>query len=120
MGEVYRARDTKLHRDVALKILRSVLEEDAGRRARFGREAQALASLNHPNIAQIHGLEEDSSGVQVLVLELVEGVPPPNESRITLSASPKLSRSGGKSRRGSTRPTSAASFIAISNHRTSR
>ena len=74
MGEVYRARDTKLHRDVALKILRSVLEEDAGRRARFGREAQALASLNDPNIAQIHGLEEDSSGVQVLVLELVEGV----------------------------------------------
>jgi serine/threonine protein kinase len=74
MGEVYRARDTRLHRDVALKILRSILEDDAGRRQRFGREAQALASLNHPNIAQIHGLEEDASGVQVLVLELVEGV----------------------------------------------
>ena len=74
MGEVYRARDTKLHRDVALKTLRSVEEGDTGRRARFVREAQALASLNHPNIGQIHGLEEDASGVQVLVLELVEGV----------------------------------------------
>ena len=74
IGDVYRARDTRLHRDVALKILRSMLDDDADRRARFGREAQVLASLNHPNIAQIHGLEEDASGVQVLVLELVEGV----------------------------------------------
>jgi serine/threonine-protein kinase len=74
MGEVYRARDTRLHRDVALKMLRSMPDHDADRRTRFGREAQVLASLNHPNIAQIHGLEEDASGVQVLVLELVEGV----------------------------------------------
>jgi serine/threonine protein kinase len=72
MGEVYRARDTRLHRDVALKMLRSMPEADAAGRARFGREAQVLASLNHPNIAQIYGLEEDASGVRVLVLELVE------------------------------------------------
>jgi serine/threonine-protein kinase len=72
MGEVYRATDTKLKRDVALKILPNSLSEDADRMARFGREAQLLASLNHPNIASIYGLE-DSDGKQVLVMELVEG-----------------------------------------------
>jgi len=72
MGEVYRARDTKLNRDVALKVLPSVFASDAERMARFQREAQVLASLNHPNIAAIHGLEE-SSGVRALVMELVEG-----------------------------------------------
>ena len=72
MGEVYRARDTKLQREVALKILPALIVADADRLARFKREAQVLASLNHPNIAAIHGFEESNS-VQGLVLELVEG-----------------------------------------------
>ena len=72
MGEVYRARDTKLQRDVALKILPELFAADPDRRARFTREAHVLASLNHPNIATIHGVEE-SDGVTALVLELVEG-----------------------------------------------
>src|SRR5262245_57232965 len=72
MGEVYRARDVKLSRDVALKILPIEFALDADRLARFKREAQVLASLNHPNIAAIHGFEE-SDGIRALVLELVEG-----------------------------------------------
>ena len=72
MGEVYRARDTKLDRDVALKVLPEAFTQDPDRLARFEREAKVLASLNHPNIAAIHGLEE-SDGVRALVLELVEG-----------------------------------------------
>jgi len=72
MGEVYRATDTKLGRDVALKVLPEVFARDAERMARFRREAQLLASLNHPNIATIHGLEE-SNGQCALVMELVEG-----------------------------------------------
>jgi serine/threonine protein kinase len=72
MGEVYRAHDTKLNRDVALKILPEAFAVDADRIARFRREAQVLAALNHPHIAQIHGLEE-ATGTQVLVLELVDG-----------------------------------------------
>ncbi len=72
MGEVYRARDTKLKRDVALKVLPDAFAQDAERMARFEREAQLLAALNHPNIAAIYGLEE-SGGVRALVMELVEG-----------------------------------------------
>jgi len=72
MGEVYRARDTKLGRDVAIKILPAIVASDPDRRARFEREARLLASLNHPHIAQIYGVEE-SAGVTALVLELVEG-----------------------------------------------
>ena len=72
MGEVYRARDSKLNREVALKALPEVFAKDVDRMARFQREAQVLASLNHPNIAAIHGLEE-ASGVRALVMELVEG-----------------------------------------------
>jgi len=72
MGEVYRARDSKLNREVALKVLPEAFAKDAERMARFHREAQVLASLNHPNIAAIHGLEE-SGGVRALVMELVEG-----------------------------------------------
>ncbi len=72
MGEVYRARDTKLNRDVALKVLPKNVAGDSERMARFKREAQVLASLNHPNIATIHGLEE-SGGTRALVMELVEG-----------------------------------------------
>jgi serine/threonine-protein kinase len=72
MGEVYRARDTRLNRDVAIKILPETFALDADRLARFKREAQVLAALNHPNIAAIYGLEE-TDGIQALVLELVEG-----------------------------------------------
>ena len=72
MGEVYRARDTKLNREVALKVLPDLFADDPDRLARFQREAEVLASLNHPNIAQIYGLEEQD-GVRALVLELVEG-----------------------------------------------
>ena len=72
MGEVYRARDTKLDRAVAIKILPEAFAADTERIARFQREAKTLASLNHPNIAHIHGLEE-SDGVRALVMELVEG-----------------------------------------------
>ena len=72
MGEVYRARDTKLNRQVALKVLPASFDNDSDRLARFKREAQVLASLNHSNIAHIHGLEE-SSGVSAIVMELVDG-----------------------------------------------
>ena len=70
MGEVYRARDTKLDRDVALKVLPEAFTQDPDRLARFEREAKVLASLNHPNIAAIYGLEE-VEGTRALVLELV-------------------------------------------------
>lgn len=72
MGEVYRARDSRLNRDVALKLLPGVFAADPQRLARFEREAQLLASLNHPNIAAIYGLEE-SSGLRAIVMELVDG-----------------------------------------------
>jgi len=72
MGEVYRARDTRLARDVAIKVLPDGFAADPDRLVRFQREAQVLASLNHPNIAAIYGLEE-SGGVRALVMELVEG-----------------------------------------------
>ena len=72
MGEVYRARDAKLGRDVALKVLPEIFTDDPDRLARFQREAKVLASLNHPNIAAIYGLEE-SGGTSAIVMELVEG-----------------------------------------------
>src|ERR687885_2915457 len=79
MGEVYRARDTKLGRDVALKVLPASFAADPDRLARFQREAEVLATLNHPNIAQIYGLEKAdvvpgfNHTVRALVMELVEG-----------------------------------------------
>ena len=72
MGEVYRARDTTLAREVAIKVLPSLFTSDLERLARFEREARFLASLNHPNIATIHGVEH-VDGLSALVLELVEG-----------------------------------------------
>src|SRR5438132_4308520 len=72
MGVVFRARDTKLQRDVALKLLPDHFADDPDRLSRFQREAQVLASLNHPNIAQIYGLEE-SANTRCIVMELVEG-----------------------------------------------
>src|SRR6202790_5512433 len=85
MGEVYRGRDTKLERDVALKVLPEAFARDAERMARFQREAKVLASLNHTNIASIYGLE-DSSTAHALVMELVEG--PTLENRIHSGAIP--------------------------------
>ena len=80
MGEVYRARDTKLNREAAIKVLPELFAHDAERLARFTREAQTLASLNHPNIAQIYGVEESApstgsgqAGTLALVMELVDG-----------------------------------------------
>src|SRR5215475_6005673 len=72
MGEVYRARDLKLKREVAIKILSEEFSRDADRVSRFQREAEVLASLNHPNIAGIHDLAE-ANGSRYLILELVEG-----------------------------------------------
>ena len=72
MGEVYQATDTKLGRQVAIKVLPQLFASDPDRVARFEREAKLLASLNHPNIASIYGLEQ-ADGVHFLVLELIEG-----------------------------------------------
>src|SRR6185295_3178182 len=72
MGEVYRARDTTLRRDVAIKILPRIFTSDPERLMRFEREARMLAALNHPHIGAIYGVE-DVDGVRALVLELVEG-----------------------------------------------
>jgi serine/threonine protein kinase len=72
MGEVYRAHDTRLNRDIALKILPQSVAADPDRLARFQREAEVLAALNHPNIAHVHGLEE-SNGTRARVMEFVEG-----------------------------------------------
>ena len=85
MGEVYRARDTKLNRHVAIKVRLPAVANDPDRLARFSREAQLLAALNHPNIAQIHGLE-DAGGLHALVMELVEG--PTLADRIARGAIP--------------------------------
>jgi serine/threonine-protein kinase len=90
MGEVFRARDTRLNRDVALKILPAAFTADADRLARFEREAQALAALNHPNIAQIYGLEE-----RAIVMELVEGKTLDEVMRDPGSKDPGLRTPGG-------------------------
>src|SRR5215212_8532575 len=72
MGEVYRARDTRLDREVAVKVLPALFVSDPERVARFQREAKTLAALNHPNIAAIYGLEE-AYGATALIMELVDG-----------------------------------------------
>jgi len=102
MGEVYRARDTTLGRDVAIKVLPEAFAHDPERLARFEREAKTLASLNHPNIAQIYGLEK-SGGTHALVMELVEG--PTLADRIAGVSSggpkgPPLRTEGRRGRRG--------------------
>jgi serine/threonine protein kinase len=112
MGEVYRAHDTKLNRDVALKILPEVFATDADRLARFRREAQVLASLNHPNIAHLYGFE-DAGSVHALVMELVEG--PTLADRIAHGPL-ELARccsSRSRSRTRSKRRMTRASSIAI-------
>ena len=103
MGEVYRARDSKLNRDVAIKVLPAALSGDAQYMARFEREAQVLASLNHPNIATVYGIEQGA-----LVMELVEGADLAARCR-----SKKPSPSRGRSPKAWKRPTRMASSIAI-------
>ena len=112
MGQVFRARDTELDRDVAIKILPEAFAHDADRLARFQREAKTLASLNHPNIAAIYGLEE-SGGMTALVMELVEG--DDLSQRIARGAIPldEALPIAERSRRRWKRRTSTASFIAI-------
>ena len=114
MGQVYRARDTKLNRDVALKVLPDSVADDSDRLARFTREAQTLASLNHPNIAHIHGLEESGG-----VTRPRDGTRRGRGSVATHrarpdSASTKRCRSPGRSRKLSKRRTSRGSSTAIS------
>ena len=119
MGQVYQATDTKLKRQVALKTLPEAFSADPERLARFQREAEVLASLNHPNIAAIHGLEE-SEGIRALVLELVEG--PTLADRIKQGPVP-LTRPCPLPSRSPRRwkpHTKPASFTAISNRPTSR
>lgn len=98
-GEVYRARDTKLNREVALKVLPEAFASDPQRMARFEREAQVLASLNHPNIASIYGLE-DSGSRRALVMELVEG--PTLGERLSAAASSPPGSSKSKAVGGET------------------
>jgi serine/threonine protein kinase len=111
MGEVYRGRDARLGRDVALKVLRANLAADADRMARFQREAQVLASLNHPHIAALYGLEE-SAGIRALVMELVEG-PTLDASRPAPSHSTKRCPSPNRSPKRSKPHMTRASSIEI-------
>ena len=113
MGEVYRARDSKLNRDVAIKILPDVFAHDVDRVARFTREAQTLASLNHPNIAQIYGIiEEDSPAhVHALVMELVDGED--LSAIIARHAGPGTTSSSGWSPGASLRPGSGQAAPGI-------
>jgi eukaryotic-like serine/threonine-protein kinase len=85
MGQVYRATDTNLKRTVAIKVLPTTVASDAARVARFQREAEVLARLNHPNIAQVHGLEK-SDGMTALVMELIEGADPRRSDRARTDA----------------------------------
>ena len=119
MGQVYRATDTRLKRQVAIKVLPPSLAADAGRIARFQREAEALASLNHPNVAGIYGLE-DSGGITALVMELVEG--DDLSQRIARGAIPveEAIADSETDRRGTRGGARGASSIAISNPRTLR
>lgn len=86
MGEVYRARNTTLQRDVAIKVLPDAVAGDPERLARFEREAQVLGALNHPNIATIFGVEESAAGGRALAMELVDG--PTLAERLTQGALP--------------------------------
>jgi hypothetical protein len=104
MGEVFRARDTSLHRDVAVKILPAAFASDPDRLVRFTREAHTLAALNHPAIAQIHGLEE-RDGIRALVMEFVDGEdlaqrlargPIPTDEALPIAADRRRARSGAR------------------------
>jgi hypothetical protein len=115
MGEVYRARDTRLNREVALKVLPEAFATDAERMARFEREARVLASLNHPGIASIYGLEESGDksphSIRALVMELLKARRSPIASGGGRSPWTKRYRSPGKwPRRWSTRTRRASSI----------
>ncbi len=119
MGEVYRATDTRLGREVAIKVLPPELAADPERRARFEQEAAVVAALNHPNIVTLHSVEEDA-GVHFITMELVEGRtlsdvhPSPTASRSR--SYPRGSRSRSPTR--SAAPTRRASSTATSSRRT--
>ena len=123
MGEVYRARDARLGRDVAIKVLRNATADEPDRLARFEREARVLASLSHPRVAHVYGLEQ-VGGSPALVMELVEG--PTLAELLARDRAPRVSefrkRSASPRRlpTASARPTSAASFIATSSPATLR
>ncbi len=112
MGEVYRARDTRLERDVAIKILPAPLAQDADRRARFEREARAVAALSHPNILAIHdvGLHE---GTTYAVTELLEGETLRQRLEAGACRRARRSRSAYRSRTASPPRTRKESFTAI-------
>jgi len=110
MGEVYRATDTRLQRDVAIKVLPEALARDTGRMARFEREAKVLASLNHPNIASIYGLEE-SNGTRALVMEWWKGQRWPSASKRGRLASTRHCPLPSKSPKGWNTRMSGGSFI---------
>ena len=111
MGEVYRATDTNLKRAVAVKVLPASVASDPDRLKRFQREAETLASLNHPNVAQIHGLERAGAAI-ALVLELVEG--PTLADRIRQGPIPSMKpcRSPNRSPTRSKQLTTTQSFTA--------
>jgi eukaryotic-like serine/threonine-protein kinase len=117
MGEVYRATDTRLGRDVALKVLPSSVAADEERLGRFEREARLLAALNHPHIAHVYGFDAaaraDGSTMHVLAMELVEGEDLSERlQRAGAVPRPKRSPSRGRSPRRSKRPTRRASSTA--------
>ena len=118
MGVVYRGIDTNLKRAVAIKVLPDALASDPERLARLQREAEVLASLNHANVAQVHGLEK-SGGATAIIMELVEG--PTLEERIARGPIrwTRRSRSPGRLQTRSMRRTRSRSSIAISSPRTS-
>ena len=111
MGEVYRATDTKLGREVAIKVLPTEVARDPERLARFEREAKLLASLNHPNVAHVYGFESatlpDGSAVHFLAMELVPGEDLSERLRRGPIPGKRPSPSPGRSRRASRKPTRA-------------
>src|SRR5262245_10349162 len=112
MGEVYRAKDVRLNRQVAIKVLPAAVSGDSDRLSRFEREAQVLAALNHPNIAGIYGVE-DSGGTPALVMELVEGPTLADRSAVGDSRSTRQLPSRGSLPTPCTRHTNKGSCIAI-------
>jgi serine/threonine protein kinase len=119
MGEVYRATDSNLKRSVAIKVLPATVGGDPERLARFQREAEVLAALNHPNIAAIYGLKK-TAAFTALVMELVEGDDLSQRGRAWCVSDRRPWRLPGRSPRRSRLRTSRGSSIAISSPRTSR
>lgn len=111
MGELFVAEDTRLNRKVALKLLPADMAADPDRRARFEREAKAIAALNHPNIVTIHSVEE-VEGLHFITMELVEGIRSQSASRRRGSPSTASSAMQGRSSTASPPPTSGASPTA--------